>query len=193
MTIDEIAECLAVSRTTVFYWVGHLEIPETRKQSDVRQRASDANRDRAKLKRDLAYAEGAAEFQTLIRDSTFVPFVCMYIGEGSKRSRNSVSICNSDPAVMRLANRWILRLARNKVNYSIQHHADQSIEDLRVFWSGQLDIERGAIKFQRKSNSGQLSGRKWRSRYGVIAISAGDTYFRSKLEAWMDLVKAEWK
>ena len=42
LTIDEIAECLNVSRTTAFYWVGDLAIPGTRKQSEARQRASDA-------------------------------------------------------------------------------------------------------------------------------------------------------
>ena len=82
----------------------------------------------------------------------------MYIGEGYKRSRNRVSIGNSDPAVVRLANSWIRRFAR----------------------------------FQRKSNSGQLKGRNWRSRHGVLTVCANDTYLRARLQAWIDCVQAAW-
>jgi len=192
LTIDEIAECLALSRTTVFYWVDGLSIPRTKRQSAARQRASDANRDRAKAKRDRSYAEGLARFPQLIQEPTFRDFVCMYIGEGSKRNRNTVAICNSDPAVMALAHGWILRLATNKVRYAIQFHADQSIEELRSFWGSHLGLDPAVIKFQRKSNSGQLKGRTWRSKHGVLTISTGDTSFRSQLGAWIDLVKADW-
>ena len=171
MTIDEIAECLAVSRTTAYYWVDGLEIPQTKKQSAARQRASDANRDQAKRKRDEAYAEGVRLFPELIVEPTFRDFICMYIGEGSKRNRNTVAICNSDPSVMRLANHWILRFGRNKIRYAIQYHADQSLDDLRAFWGEHLEIDPALISFQRKSNSGQLQGRKWRSRHGVLTIS----------------------
>lgn len=193
LTIDEIADRLALSRTTVFYWVDGLKIPKTKKPSAARQRASDANRDKAKLKRDLAYAEGAREYPDLIGEPNFRDFICMYIGEGSKRNRNTVAICNSDPAVMALANYWIRRFARNKVRYSIQFHADQHIDELKSFWSVLLELEPETIKFQRKSNSNQLSGRSWRSRNGVLTIAVGDTQFRSRLGAWIDMVKDEWR
>lgn len=193
LTIDEIAERLAISRTTVFYWVKDIPIPETRKQSAARQRASDANRERARQKRERAYAEGVEMYPDLINEPTFRDFVCMYIGEGTKRGRNSVALCNSDPAVVKLGQTWIKRFARNPVDYSIQYHADQSLPDLHKFWSNELNIEPQSIKFLRKSNSNQLTGRTWRSKYGVLAVRCSDTYFRAKIGAWMDLLKAEWQ
>lgn len=30
MTIDELAECLAISRTTIYYWVRHMPLGQTR-------------------------------------------------------------------------------------------------------------------------------------------------------------------
>lgn len=192
MTIDEIAECLALSRTTIFYWVKDISIPETRKQSAARQRASDANRDQARRKREQAYADGVAMYPDLIKEPTFRDFVCMYIGEGTKRGRHSVALCNSDPAVVKLAHEWIKRFSKNPVGYLIQYHADQSLPDLRAFWSAELGVEPEAIKFLRKSNSNQLTGRKWRSRYGVLTVRSSDTYLRAKVGAWMDLVKSEW-
>lgn len=192
LTIDEIAERLSLCRTTIYYWVKDIDIPETKRQSARRLKASKANSDRAKAKRDAAYQQGLSEFSAYARDPTFRDFVCMYIGEGFKKNRNCVAICNSDPQVVKLGNKWIKRLAHNPVTYSVQHHADQDLTELCEYWSAQLGTEPSQIKFQRKSNSGQLSGRNWRSKYGVLTVRVGDTYLRSRLGAWMDLVKAEW-
>jgi len=193
LTIDEIAERLAVSRTTAYYWVKDIPIPKTRKQSAARQRASDAHRDKARKKREAAYAEGVEMFPDLIKEPTFRDFICMYIGEGTKKGRHNVSICNSDPAVVRLAQCWISKLTSRPVTYWIQYHADQSIEELRDFWAAHLSIEPEQVKFQRKSNSGQLARRNWRCVHGVMTVRSSDTFLKCRLMAWLDLVKAEWQ
>jgi hypothetical protein len=53
-------------------------------------------------------------------------------------------------------------------------------------------IEPEIIAIKRKSNSGQLSGRQFRSQYGVFSVRANDTYFRSRLGAWMEYVLEDW-
>jgi transcriptional regulator with XRE-family HTH domain len=193
MTIDEIAERLAVSRTTIFYWVGEIPIPRTEDQALAQQRASRTTRRKARELREAAYDEGEKWFPYLDGQETFRDFVCMYIGEGYKRDRNSVSICNSDPAVIKLATYWLRRLSqRQYLMFSIQYHADQDLKTLRTFWAAELGIEPDEIKFQRKSNSGQLRKRVWRSRYGVMTVRVSDTMLRAELQAWMDLVQDEW-
>lgn len=142
--------------------------------------------------RDAAYADGQAAFPELARDPTFRDFVCLYIGEGYKRSRNEVALCNSDPTVIRLADRWIKRFARNPIRYAIQYHADQDLDELTKFWAAQVEVEPSVIRLQRKSNSNALTGRNWRSKYGVFTVSAGDTLLRAKLEAWMDSIRESW-
>lgn len=84
------------------------------------------------------------------------------------------------------------RLSRNRVTFSIQYHDDQSIEDLRRFWARTLGVEPEEIQFQRKSNSNHLTGRTWRSQWGVLTVRSSDTYFRARLQAWMDRVRDEW-
>jgi hypothetical protein len=64
--------------------------------------------------REQAYEEGRAGFHLLAVDPTFRDFVCMYMSEGYKRSRNTVAICNSDPRVVQLGATWITRLTRSK-------------------------------------------------------------------------------
>jgi transcriptional regulator with XRE-family HTH domain len=192
LTLDEIADRLALPRTTIYYWIRDLRIPETERQSAARLRASRANSARASKLREAAYGEGVVTFERLHAQPTFIDFVCIYIGEGSKRNRNSVAVCNSDPAVIKLATAWLRRLSERPLEFRIQYHADQNLDGLREFWASQLDIEPVSIRFQRKSNSRRMHGRQWRSPYGVLTVRCNDTYLRSRLQAWIDLTKDRW-
>jgi AcrR family transcriptional regulator len=192
LTIDELAERLAISRTTIYYWVKDVPIGTTKKETLAARRASRSNKERHARLRQAAYERGQSELPGLLREPTFRDFVCMYIGEGYKRSRNVVSICNSDPAVIQLGTKWIGRLSDHQITYSFQHHADQVPRDLCEFWGGLLHVNPAEIKFQRKSNSGKLTGRTWRSRYGVLQVRVSDTYLRARIDAWMDCIRADW-
>lgn len=192
LTIDELAERLAVPRTTIYHWVRDLPIGQTEGRTLAAHRAGQVTKAIHRRRRASAYEKGRIEFPRLLEEPTFRDFVCMYIGEGYKRDRNVVSICNSDPAVVRLGAVWIRRLASNPVVFSFQHHADQDPRVLCAFWGKVIDADPASIKFQRKSNSGQLSGRSWRSQYGVLQVRTPDTYLRSRLQAWMDCLRAEW-
>lgn len=197
LSLDEIAERLALPKTTVYYWIKNLPDPEIKyRDSPARARArakgARLNTQRHKALRDAAYQRGADEYEQLCLEPTFVDFVCMYIGEGSKRNRSTVALANSDPKVVRLADHWIRRFSKNPVKYWIQFHADQDPTSLAAFWSLGLGVDPQQIRFQRKSNSGKLSGRSWRSKYGVITVRAHDTEFRARLQAWMDSTQEAW-
>jgi hypothetical protein len=112
--------------------------------------------------------------------------------EGYKRSRNVASIGNSDPAAVLLAKTWLRRLSRNPLRYSVQVHVDQNLDEIKRFWGTTLGVEPTSINLQRKSNSNRLSGRTWRSEYGVLTVAAGDTYLRARLQAWMECIQDEW-
>jgi hypothetical protein len=124
--------------------------------------------------------------------TTFRDFVSLYIAEGFKRNRNCVSIGNSDPTVMKLAVTWIQRFTTRSLDCGIQFHADQNLDELVRIWDEELDIDPGRIKLQRKSNSNQLRGRTWRSKHGVLTVRVNDTFFRSRLQGWIDLIKDQW-
>ena len=196
LTIDEIAERLALPRTTIFHWVR--DLPVSRSSFDpsraaaARRRAIESTRTKHRLLREAAYNEGRHVFDALSRDPTFRDFVCLYLAEGYKRNRNRVSICNSDPAVVMLGARWINQLSARKVIYSVQYHEDQDLRTLQRFWSALLRIDPDRVLLQRKSNSKRLTGRHWRSQHGVLAVTTSDTYFRARLQAWMDLVRSSW-
>jgi hypothetical protein len=189
LSIAEIGERLVLPKTTIYYWVKDLPLGRPRRGSP-RSNASLARR--CRLQREAAYAEGRLEFATLATDPTFRDFVCMYIGEGFKRNRNCVSVANSDPAVMILCTRWIRRFARNPITFSVQYHADQDLRSIAEFWGGQMGVSPSEIRLLRKSNSGRLSGRIWRSKYGVLSVRAHDTLLRARVQGWIDCVQEQW-
>lgn len=194
LTIDEIADRLAVGRTTVFYWVGDMPRPGRClvRPGPAHQLGSRAMQQKFKRRRDEAFELGLWEFPRLCRQPGFRDFVGMYIAEGFKRNRNTVALGNSDPAVVVLADRWLREFSNRKIGYAVQHHADQNLDELRRFWGGRLNMAPGRIDFQRKSNSNQLKSRTWRSQYGVITVRTNDTYFRARLEGWMTRLKNLW-
>jgi hypothetical protein len=192
LSIVEIAERLALPKSTIYYWVGDLPLGRPRRASAGQRQGNHQMRERYRRLRDDAYESGRREYSSLAGESTFADFLCLYIAEGSKRKRNEVAIGNSDPAVVALSTRWIRRFSRNPVTFWLQYHADQDPEELRRFWGGVVGVAPREIHLQRKSNSNQLRRRTWRSRYGVLTVRACDTLFRARLQAWIDCRKRAW-
>ena len=191
LSIDEIAERLALPKTTIYCWVSHIPLQRDRRSGGqvLGTLAMQAN---FRRKREDAYADGAVDYDALRVEPTFRDFVAMYIAEGYKRSRNTVSLSNSDPIVIRLATHWIRRFAIRPPSFRVQHHADQDPDELRAFWGAALNIDPGSVELFRKSNSGELRGRTWRCVHGVMQVAAYDTLFRARLQAWMDSLQRDW-
>lgn len=191
LSLDEIVERLKLPRGTVYHWIKDIPIPPRRQHTGQRLGTAAMQAKYAAL-RDAAYAQGLAEAPERLRDPAFRDFVVLYMAEGSKRKRNEVEFVNSDPQMVALAHRWLLQFARNPLSYRLQYHADQDTKQLQNYWAGILSIEPDIIKLQCKSNSGQLARRQFRSQYGLLAVSVGDTYLRARLQAWIDTIKAQW-
>jgi hypothetical protein len=192
MTLEQIVERLQLPKTTIYGWIKHIPIPRTSKQTEAQIRGTQAMQAKYKSVRNNAYQQGWDEAPTLIQEPTFRDFVVLYMAEGYKRDRNKVSICNSDKSIVRLAHRWLCQLSAKNISYRIQYHVDQNLDELQHYWAEALNIRPENIALQRKSNSGKLSGRQFRSVYGVLEIAIRDTYLRAKLQAWMDFVKQQW-
>jgi hypothetical protein len=196
LTIDELVERLALPRTTIYYWVRDIPVPRRPNAEwpeSARLAGSRAMQRKYELLREAAYYEALDEFVFLDAQAGFRDFICMYIGEGYKRSRHTVSLVNSDPAVVQLANKWIRRLTDHVVRYRLTYHADQDPDQLKEFWAAELGIDVGTIGINRKSNSGKLAGRVWRSRHGLMTVAAYDTYLRARMNAWMGCVMEDWR
>jgi hypothetical protein len=188
LTIDEIADRLAISRTTAYEWVRHLPVP--RRENPMP--GTLAMQARYRRIREAAYEEGAADHAALAAYASFRDFLTLFIAEGTKRDRNRVSVANSDPAVISVCVTLLRRLSDRAICCSVQVHEDQDLEAIRSFWSARVGVRPEEIRLLRKSNSGRLAGRNWRSEHGVLTVWCNDTCLRARMQAWVDKQRAEW-
>jgi hypothetical protein len=198
MSLTEICKRTSLSKGTIYYWIKDLPRPESTKTVplDKRQKslkkARAANTAKHKAKREKAYKDAAKTMHIDLKDQSLRDFVVTYLGEGYRRSRHTVAVSNSNPAIIKLSYKHLKKFSKRPIGFALQYHKDNDPQKLKEFWGEQLGIDPELIKLQRKSNSGNLAGRKWRSIHGVLTVRTHDTYFRCKVQAWMDYVQKQW-
>lgn len=127
LSLDELAEHLALPKTTIYCWIVDLPLGRERRASPGQRRGNLAMQAKYRRLREEAYERGRFEYPTLILEPTFRDFVALYIAEGFKRNRNCVWIGNSDERVVALSAGWIARLSTKPLIYAVQYHADQDL------------------------------------------------------------------
>ena len=185
MTLTEICKRLHVPKTTAYYWIAkfpieYRKLPRTKKQVQATLKMVSATKKRWGIKRQAAYNEGKQLAPELFTDSLFRDFVSIYLCEGYRKSRNTVAVTNSNINIIAISYKYmqIFRHPDRKFDYWVQIHKDQNIDAVLDHWSKALD---------------NLKHRNWACKYGVLAVRVHDTYFRSKLQAWMDYMQEQWK
>jgi AcrR family transcriptional regulator len=193
MSLDDITARLNVPRTTVYSWIKDIPIARTEKQHAGQKAGTAAMSAKYAARRLEAYNVAYAQAGELLSDRQIRDFVILYLAEGNRKTRNSVGVGNSNPAIIRFAHLCMRRLSSNPhFYYSFQYHADQDPAELKQFWSACLGIEPQSIKAIPKTNSGHLKGRRFACEYGVFQVQVGDTSFRARLQALMDSVQDQW-
>lgn len=131
LSLIEIADRLALPKTTVYYWIRDLPLGRKRRSTRGKRIGDRGMRKKYRLLREAAHNQGLAECDELIKLPTFRDFVVLYIAKGYKRNRNSASICNSDPPIVAMAAAWLSALSPKRLIVRVQDHADQNADELR--------------------------------------------------------------
>jgi hypothetical protein len=82
LSIDEIADRLALPKTTIYYWVRDLPLGRPRRANPGQRKGNRNMRTSYAIRRVGAYAQGQLEFGRLTAAPTFRDFVCLYMAEG---------------------------------------------------------------------------------------------------------------
>jgi transposase-like protein len=191
LTVDELALRMALPRSTIYYWVRDLPLRSGSSQEPALHRASP-------ISSEAAYAEALESFEELDAQPTFRDFVCVYLVQGEQRDRTRVALTNSDPMVMRLASRWIKRLTDKAPFLLLQCSGDQSLTDLRRFWSEAVRAEPGTIRVRDANGSagsdkGGLGALQANDRHGLLTVTVDDKLLRARLQAWMQRTRETWR
>jgi hypothetical protein len=188
LTVDELTARLALPRSTIYYWVRDLPLQGLDRRHEPRTRAS------TRVDSHAAYEEALESFDELAAQPTFRDFVCVYLVQGEQGDRSRVALTNSDPAVIRLASRWIRRLTDRALSLSLQYRGDQSLGELRRFWSETVGADPRAIR-ARGSRSSQGSQHEPASSfpYGLLTVTVEDSLLRARLQGWMHRARESWR
>lgn len=82
--------------------------------------------------RQAWYDEALHAAPEALKDLTLRDFAVLYAAEGSRRDRNQVALCNSNPAILQIAQAGIARLSHNpKRYYRRQCHQDDDEASLK--------------------------------------------------------------
>jgi len=188
MSLNDIYSQLSMPKTTVYYWIKDINISVRRKHSLAGSMAT--KRKYAKL-HDISRKNAEKMWDEYLQyDEDFKLFLMLYWCEGYKKTKQVVSVSNSDVSLLKLADTWIRGLT-NRENYKIegmiQYHEDQSPEELLFYWQKNLGFEK--FRLLKKNNSGKLKGRNWRSEYGVCQIRLSDAYLKTKIDYWIERLR----
>jgi hypothetical protein len=183
------------SKATVYSWIKDMDIPEIDGEN-IQCRARRKNGENTKgrdtqwkwrLQREAAYKAGWDEASELMKENAILrDFICIYIGEGHRRSKNSVMVANTDPLIISLCIEHLRFFSKRKVKIRLWCEKIELLK-LKDFWADALGVHQDDIHFQEKK---QVSSR--RSQYGIVSVAVNDTMFRNRLQGWVDKVKSTW-
>jgi hypothetical protein len=194
--LDEISMRLDVSRSTVFVWVKDIPSsidPKLTWLAGAQKLGSQRMKEKhARLRKEVYETTDLRR----LRDSIIRDFVVMYLGEGYRRNRNVVHICNTNPTIMLLAVKALRKLdvdlgAKN-VRFKLLLYPDHKDRALKGFWAKRLEISSKQINVWRPAKK-QRSSEYRRSVHGLLYLSINDTYLRARMQAFMDAVETDWK
>lgn len=147
------------------------------------------------LKREEAYNKAKETVELDLKDNLLRDFVNIYIGEGTKKGKCSISIVNSDPKIILLSlfimKKFFLKEDK-KINLEVRYYKENNNElELLEYWRNLVNDE--SVKFTTYLQpTVKAEGHNNSNQYGLVTLKINDSYAKEKLNAYMDYVKEEW-
>ncbi len=198
-SIKEIEKLIGIRRSSISVWVrdisltaaqkrrlagrGHsLEVTERRRQS----RLSNETRSRT-----MFLHEGFRDIETVKEIDLLMLGIGLYWGEGSKTSRGSIALSNTDPRIIQIHVLFltsVFKFPMSKIHAHVGLHSHLSIEKAEHYWSKISGIP--LRQFQKTSMQRSKSGKGERDRlpFGTFTVGVYDTTARIRLEGWIQAV-----
>jgi hypothetical protein len=142
-TLQQIADELCVSKSSVSIWVRDVPFTPSKRRWGPQRRPNPASiRKQEEIER--CNREGLERIGTLSDDAFFAAGVALYAGEGAKTD-GSVRFANSDPAMMRLFMDWLRRyfdIDESRLRMRVYLHEGLDIDAAERHWSNVAAIPR---------------------------------------------------
>lgn len=149
MSYSQIKKTLGVSKSTLSYWLRDYPLSKER-INELRGRSEtriEKFRETMKRKRERRlngfYREEKRKWLPLSKRELFIAGLFLYWGEGGKTVRQTISLNNTDPQVMKFTLYWLieaLEIPEEKIRVYLHLYSDMDIRKEMGFWSKELKI-----------------------------------------------------
>lgn len=153
-TYREIRLKLGIAKSSLSEWLRDIPLSESqvKRIKGIRRRAVEKYRQTMRLKREKRYEEyyhvQKKKWFPFTKREEFLAGLFLYWGEGNKVSRCTVSINNTDPAIVKYGLYWMvkcLEVSKKKVRVQVHLYSDMNVKREIRFWSKELGL--GASHF----------------------------------------------
>ena len=151
LSYNQIKLQVQVSKSTLSRWLK--DLPLSKEQIDLLrgknhqriERYRESMKKRRETRLNQVYLESRKQLLPLSKKELLMAGLFLYLGEGNKSLKNSVSLNNTDPAVMKFYYYWlkkILKIPEGKIKVYMHLYGDMDIENELNYWSKLLKIPR---------------------------------------------------
>ena len=169
----EISKLFGLSQTGVNYWLKKFNIPK-RTISEAIYIKHNPNGDPFKF----------ISPQNLQDAKLFGLGIGLYWGEGTKADKNSVRLGNSDPALVRIFIKFLIKffnIDKEDMRFHLHTFTDINLEEAKQYWMKELKIESSQFYKPTITITGKLGNYRKKSKYGVLTVCYSNTKLRNIL------------
>ncbi|KKP87973.1 hypothetical protein A2456_03450 [Candidatus Nomurabacteria bacterium RIFOXYC2_FULL_36_19] len=148
MSYSQIKEKLGVSKSTLSGWLYNMplsvkRIRELQADSPIRiEKYRNTMRAKKEKKFAEAYQEMSKKIGKLTKRELFLSGLFLYWAEGSKTTRGTVGLTNTNPTMLKFYIKWLKLFGYLKKDFSVHLHlySDMNIRKQEKYWAQELDI-----------------------------------------------------
>ena len=164
---SEIRTKLGVSKSTLSLWLRDMplsesRIKELRGNNPVRiERYRNTMEQKRKVKLSQIYEKAKVSLGDISKRDLFVGGIFLYMGEGSKTTKGTTALTNTNPSILKLFIKWLNLhdVKKEKIKVQLHLYSDMNIEKQVTFWSKELAIPKNQFRKPhiKKNNSQDIS------------------------------------
>lgn len=142
-TLQQIADLLGVSKSSVSVWVRDVPFTPSKRRYGAQRRRHPFH-ERKLREIEECDAEGIRRLGTLDEDAFLAAGVALYAGEGAK-TEGAVKLANTDSKIVAFFCTWLRRffeVDESRLRVRLYLHEGLDLDQAEVFWSGVTGIPR---------------------------------------------------
>jgi hypothetical protein len=198
MSYSQIKNEVQISKSTLSNWLKNLplskvRIRELRGRNEKRIERFRQTMLRKKNERlNILYKEEKGKLLPLSKRELFLSGLFLYWGEGNKSSPHTMSINNSDPAVVQFSLLWVtecLGIDKEKIKAFLHLYKDMDIQVELKFWSNILDIPVASFNkpYIKDTNRKGINHKGF--GHGTCGIMVNNTHLKERIMMGLKAVK----